>query len=618
MSRRACLPKVLGGLVAVVLALNSPGTLSAQPVPPSPLERPRPISSPPPPAGLPTFIVPQPSFDFTKAYPMPPGQVSIVGTVTSQASGRPVSGATIQLLGTPFSAISDARGHFEFPRLPSRRDNPAVHEVVARASGFGIFKIDSVPLFDRHRLTLAIELPPTGQTARDPGLPVSPRGRGMALRSIRAASANAELAAHSAGETGEGEMVAASLVTAVMQTTIASQTTPPPYIRVGRNPNPGVCPVNRSTTSFATVTHVAFRDYVKSVLPNEWVPNWEPAALQAGAMAVKNYAWAIVNAGGDWANADVDDSICNQVYRTAVRDSATDEAVDATFTDGFYRDGLIFPSEYIDGTPGSPSPCSVTTGQCYPGRMSQHGSQYLALQGSTYRQIVDYYYNTAPSGQPSNISFVTLKPPAPEIVVASVTEGQNATFSFATPGATAYYVQQYNYATGMWNSLPSGLYPVSPDGTVVVPPAGDGTNLVALSVTAANSAGRSPLAYNGGFTVADVSFSPVPAPTVRGKDLTDVGMCLTIHDAYLSVTSYRIYQAIQGPSLDGPWTYLTDVDAGVRDADCELDANPPAGTTSVFVAIPYQQLGGFLVQAVSGEFISMPTEVDASPYPPGY
>jgi hypothetical protein len=66
-----------------------------------------------------------------------------------------------------------------------------------------------------------------------------------------------------------------------------SDVTPPENIGVGITDATGV-----------TVIGVVYRDfktYVKDVLPNEWLADWQPAAYQAGALAVKTYGWYYVN-----------------------------------------------------------------------------------------------------------------------------------------------------------------------------------------------------------------------------------------------------------------------------------------------------------------------------------
>ncbi len=57
-----------------------------------------------------------------------------------------------------------------------------------------------------------------------------------------------------------------------------SEVTPPATIRIYDEPS-------------NTVTIRDFKTYVKEVLPNEWFASWEMEALQAGAMAVRNFGW---------------------------------------------------------------------------------------------------------------------------------------------------------------------------------------------------------------------------------------------------------------------------------------------------------------------------------------
>jgi peptidoglycan hydrolase-like amidase len=64
-----------------------------------------------------------------------------------------------------------------------------------------------------------------------------------------------------------------------------------------------------------TVKTIDFKDYIRHVLPNEWLPGWDSEALRAGAIATKMYAWYWISQGGKWRpDADVYDSTCDQVY----------------------------------------------------------------------------------------------------------------------------------------------------------------------------------------------------------------------------------------------------------------------------------------------------------------
>jgi hypothetical protein len=144
---------------------------------------------------------------------------------------------------------------------------------------------------------------------------------------------------------------------------------------------------------------VDFKDYVKNVLPNEWIASWSTDALKAGAMAVKTYAWYRVlnpkNSQYKKKGFDVRDDTCDQVYKPNSAVPKTSQAVDETWDWVMTRNGKIFEAQYVSGTPGSPEPCVVKgrKKKCYPGRMSQWGTQYWAEQGKDWQWILHYYYD---------------------------------------------------------------------------------------------------------------------------------------------------------------------------------------------------------------------------------
>lgn len=86
------------------------------------------------------------------------------------------------------------------------------------------------------------------------------------------------------------------------------------------------------------VERVAFKTYVKNVLPNEWITSWPAASLDAGAMAVKSYGWYWAlnstrkTSGGQCF--DVYDSTSSQVYRPGSAVASTSAAVDRTWGRG--------------------------------------------------------------------------------------------------------------------------------------------------------------------------------------------------------------------------------------------------------------------------------------------
>lgn len=141
--------------------------------------------------------------------------------------------------------------------------------------------------------------------------------------------------------------------------------------------------------SAGRIDRVAFKEYVKNVLPNEWIPGWHTQSLRAGAMAAKTYAWEkALHSTRKTANGacfDVADSTSDQVYRPGSAESSTSSAVDATWTTRMSRGGKIFSSHY----------CSTTTacGAWVSGDwMSQHGSQDMATKGSSFQSILKHYY----------------------------------------------------------------------------------------------------------------------------------------------------------------------------------------------------------------------------------
>ncbi|MEV0402003.1 SpoIID/LytB domain-containing protein [Actinoallomurus sp. NPDC050550] len=141
--------------------------------------------------------------------------------------------------------------------------------------------------------------------------------------------------------------------------------------------------------SLGRVDRVAFKTYVKNVLPNEWVSSWPRESLRAGAMAVKSYGWywAMHSASKtSWGQCfDVTDTTSNQVYRPGSAKASTNAAVDATWSTRMTRNGKIPQAQY----------CSTTTacgGWVDGDWMSQYGSRDKARAGWSYSRILKYYY----------------------------------------------------------------------------------------------------------------------------------------------------------------------------------------------------------------------------------
>jgi hypothetical protein len=150
-------------------------------------------------------------------------------------------------------------------------------------------------------------------------------------------------------------------------------------------------PANDPNGVIVGVEAVDFRTYCVRVLSHEWAPPaaFSDAALRAGAMAVKEYAWY-------WAThptklpdvaawgADVDDTTNYQVYMDWDYGQRYWDAVDSTWGTAMIRDGQIFEASYYAGDySGAP-----TDGD----HLTQWGSQYWAAHGKPATWIIDYYY----------------------------------------------------------------------------------------------------------------------------------------------------------------------------------------------------------------------------------
>ncbi len=139
-------------------------------------------------------------------------------------------------------------------------------------------------------------------------------------------------------------------VEAACGTNWTSQVTPPPSVRVLR-------------TASGRVETVEFRRYVATVMASgEW-PSWmDPAVLEAGATASKQYAWYYALRGhhrdsyrtGGGVCYDVRDDTRDQLYRpeTARPTAGQWRAVDATWPLTLRKRGRFFLTGYRAGTVG--------------------------------------------------------------------------------------------------------------------------------------------------------------------------------------------------------------------------------------------------------------------------
>jgi peptidoglycan hydrolase-like amidase len=138
------------------------------------------------------------------------------------------------------------------------------------------------------------------------------------------------------------------------------------------------------------VTEVPFDEYILDSLPHEWGPDWKPSSLDAGAIAVKMFAWyKILNPTTlDGWTFDVDNTTNFQTYLPGDRYAASNEAAQRTRNSAFTMpDGEIVELNYRAGYQGAPNWEYRNANM-----MSQWGSQYWAEQNYTPLQILQWYF----------------------------------------------------------------------------------------------------------------------------------------------------------------------------------------------------------------------------------
>src|SRR5512140_1299056 len=139
---------------------------------------------------------------------------------------------------------------------------------------------------------------------------------------------------------------------------------------------------------------VPFRSYVEAVMAAEWGPSNPPAALQAGALAIKQYAWyyaRVWRGGKDAAGAcyDVRDDGTDQIYNPSNAPAPAHlAAIAATWPLTLRRSGAFFPTGYWSGA-GS---CGAAA---WNGRLLQRDAADCARRlGETAEQILRRFYGT--------------------------------------------------------------------------------------------------------------------------------------------------------------------------------------------------------------------------------
>jgi hypothetical protein len=203
---------------------------------------------------------------------------------------------------------------------------------------------------------------------------------------------------------------------------------PPNQIRVLRTTGPHA----------GTVQTVDMMSYVKTVIAAEWPSTYPTAALQAGAVAVKQYGWyyTMHYRGGTKHGAcyDVNDTSSNdQLYLPETRSAKASHiaAVEATWNTSLTKNGSFLLTGYRSGA-------WVECGTDADGwHMLQHSARDCALDGKTADEILNIYYGPGlaiwkPPTPPTQVFF---SPAADE----QLTNGSSVTASWVevpSDGAT--------------------------------------------------------------------------------------------------------------------------------------------------------------------------------------
>jgi hypothetical protein len=251
----------------------------------------------------------------------------VSGVVVDALTERPLVGVRVRAWGQPTATHSDARGRFELS-LPT---------------GEHLLVLDREGYLEGQRANVRVE--PDRVVDVDPRVfPSAPRdedihayfARQPVRRHAHPAHERPEPLAVDDDDVGRAVLALDGI---------------PETIRVWRSNGTPLQPTSangwadRSCDPEAVVLELPREEYVKGVVPHEWIPSWHPEALRAGAVAARTFAvrWAL--RGGRWDCADVDDGTVTQVYRDD-RNARANEAVDATSGMVVTRDGQVISTEY--------------------------------------------------------------------------------------------------------------------------------------------------------------------------------------------------------------------------------------------------------------------------------
>lgn len=153
------------------------------------------------------------------------------------------------------------------------------------------------------------------------------------------------------------------------------------------------------------VIEMDFKEYVRNVLPNEWINSWHPQSLMSGAVAAKAFAWWRITLNNPRPDgADVVNNTCDQVFIRNSHKPTTDAAIDATWHYRLSRNNRIIEIHYL----AHDYQCEdLGWAMC----MGQWGTQEKAESGWLWQDILYHYYD------PIDLDVTTTIPPNADLIV---------------------------------------------------------------------------------------------------------------------------------------------------------------------------------------------------------
>ncbi len=287
-------------------------------------------------------------------------------------TGLPVVGdAVVAIPGLGRRTTTSAAGRFAFRDL--RVSARSTYTLIVQKKGFGRWQETGIRLIPGIPAQVYVELHSGALKLRVPG-PLHQPYNGPSAQAQRSAAPDS-CGANSSGWT--------------------SQTEQPSTIRVYMTGQHG-------STDAGDVLAYDFSFYEQHVLPDEWEAGWNEAALAAGAVAVRDYAWHFVVGGSkgtiytsagdpDPCSYDVDDYIDYQDFDPfAPSYDSTNIAVNRTEYYLYSRNSAIPETGYNSGS--EKDSCGEDFGRRETGAMSQWGTQACAQRGDGWHEILATYY----------------------------------------------------------------------------------------------------------------------------------------------------------------------------------------------------------------------------------